>query len=45
MKGIQYVEYGNTKDGPDKQWDEYRKSKGGLLKSTNRDVLQEDMNI
>ena len=45
MKRIQYVENGHNKDGPDKQLNEYRQSKGVLLKSTNRDVVQEGMDI
>ena len=45
MKRIQYVESGNNKDGPDKRLDEYIQSRGGLLNITNRDMVQEGMEI
>ena len=45
MKRIQYVESGHNKDVPDKRSNEYRKPRGGLLKSTNIDVIQEGMDI
>ena len=45
MKRIKYVEAGHNKYGLDKLLYEYIQSKGGLIKSNNRYVVQEGMDI